>query len=192
MRSMRSIAVDGVPRGSQGTPLFGAKAGPRRHSDWRSGPHAQVAPVELRALERVHGGGGGLGVAVLDDGRARGPLGPAAREDAEATSPDDSPVRALFGRDEIQFMTKMRCVTLSATLRRVFAGTSFNLARPRGPRSSGTDADATVEVEAVALRDGVPVDQYGGRSRRPSRSRLHHTRPRLANSHETPGAARRV
>ena len=23
-------------------------------------PHAQVAPVELRALERVHGGGGGL------------------------------------------------------------------------------------------------------------------------------------
>ena len=53
------------------------------HSVGEVGPHAQVAPVELRALERVHGGGGGLGVAVLDDGRARGPLGPAAREELD-------------------------------------------------------------------------------------------------------------
>ena len=53
------------------------------HSVREVGPHAQVAPVELRALERVHGGGGGLGVAVLDDGRARGTLGPAAREELD-------------------------------------------------------------------------------------------------------------
>ena len=67
-------------------------------------PHAQVAPVQLRALERLDGGGGGLGVAVLDDGRARGPLGPAAREELDGR--DLARRRAvvrqvIFGRVEV-------------------------------------------------------------------------------------------
>ena len=104
------------------------------HSVREVRPHAQVAPVELRALERVHGGGGGLGVAVLDDGRARGPLGPAAREEAtspDATSPDDALVvrheLVLSVVSRLRFITKILCgsTTLSTTLRRVFGMASL-------------------------------------------------------------------
>ena len=141
------------------------------HSVGEVGPHAQVAPVELRALERVHGGGGGLGVAVLDDGRARGPLGPAAREEldgrdlarrravvreiglgrVEVEVHDEDPVRV---HDLVRDVQVALGLSLSFRLRR--RGSFFGHAA-----LVFADAElATVEVEAVALRDGVPVCEY--------------------------------
>ena len=78
---MRRVAVDGSP-GLQSS--YAALARAHVESCIRCGevrPHAQVAPSRApcpRALAAA-----ALGVAVLDDGRARGPLGPAAREELD-------------------------------------------------------------------------------------------------------------
>ena len=62
------------------------------HSVREVRPHAQVAPVELRALERLHGGGGGLvsarGISALAKALKSG-IWLVSRTGAKNSSEDD-------------------------------------------------------------------------------------------------------
>ncbi|CAH0363905.1 unnamed protein product [Pelagomonas calceolata] len=120
-------------------------------------PHAQVAPVQLRALERLDGGGGGLGVAVLDDGRARGPLVLAAREELDGRDlAHGGAVRAELGLRRVEAQVHDEDLGRVHDLVRVVALGLRRRGRLGHAPLVRADADlAAVEVEAVALLDGV-------------------------------------